>query len=74
MPDVKGLEESSKTHAILLPSKWRKETEGGWRIDVDITVQDEFDDKNDAEDMVMSENEDKSGSESDSESSTPNNI
>jgi hypothetical protein len=42
MPDVEGSEESSKTNAILLPRKWRKETEGGWRMDVDITVQDEL--------------------------------
>jgi hypothetical protein len=28
MPDVKGLEELSETNTILLPSKWRKETEG----------------------------------------------
>ena len=43
MPDVEGSEESSETNALLLPSKWRKETEGGWRMDADITVQDEFD-------------------------------
>jgi hypothetical protein len=42
MPDVEESEESSKTNAILLPRKWRKETEGGWRMDVDITVQDEL--------------------------------
>jgi len=36
MPDVEGSEELSETNAILLPSKWRKETEGGWRMDVDI--------------------------------------
>jgi hypothetical protein len=29
MPDVEGLEESSETNALLLLSKWRKETEGG---------------------------------------------
>ena len=57
-------------NAILLPSKWRKETEGGWRMDVDITVQDELDEENDVEDVIMSENED----EGDSESSTPDNI
>ena len=74
MPDVEGSEESSETNAILLPSKWRKETEGGWRMDVDITVQDEFDEENDVEVVIMSENEDKSGSEKDSESSTPDNI
>ena len=67
MPDVEGSEESSETNAILLPSKWRKETEGGWRMDVDITVQDELDEDNDAEDVIMSENDDERGSESDSE-------
>ncbi len=63
-------EELSETNAILLPSKWRKETEGGWRMDVDITVQDELDEENDVENVIISENED----ESDSESSTPDNI
>ena len=43
-------------------------------MDVDITAQDEFDEENDAEDMILSENEDESGSESDRESSTPDNI
>jgi hypothetical protein len=52
----------------------KKHTEGGWRMDVDITVQDEFDDENDMEDIIMSEDEDKGGSESDSELSTPHNI
>jgi len=70
MPDVEGSEESSETNAIRLTSKWRKETEGGWRMDVDIIVQDEFDEENDADDEIMNENED----ESDSESSTPDNI
>ena len=65
---------TSETNAILLPSKWRKETEGGWRMDVDITVQDELDEDNDAEDKIMSENKDERGSESDSETSTPDNI
>ena len=50
------------------------ETEGGWRMDVDITVQDELDEDNDAEDKIMSENKDERGSESDSETSTPDNI
>ncbi len=74
MPDVEGLEESSEMNAILLPSKWKKEKEGVWRMDVDITVQDEFDDENDMEDMIMSDDEDKGGSESDSELSPPHNI
>jgi len=70
MPDDEGSEYLSETNAILLPSKLRKETEGGWRMDVDIIVQDEFDEENDADDVILSENED----ESDSESSTPDNI
>ncbi len=70
MPDVEGSEESSEANAILLPRNWKKETEGGWRMDVDITVQDELDEENDVEDVIMSENED----EGDSKSSTPNNI
>ena len=55
MPDVEGSEESSETNAILLPSKWRKETEGGWRMDVDITVQDELDEENNVENVIVRE-------------------
>ena len=40
-------------------------------MDVDITVQNEFDDENDVAGVIMCENEEKSGSGSDSESSTP---
>jgi hypothetical protein len=29
---------------ILPPSKWKKETEGGWRMDVIFLVEDEWDD------------------------------
>ncbi len=39
-------------------------------MDVDITVEDEFDEENDANDVIMSENEDESGSKL----STPDNI
>ncbi len=74
MPDVERSEEWSETNAILLPSKWRKETKGRWRVDVDFTVQAEFDEENDAEDMILSENEDENGSGSDHESRTPDNI
>ncbi len=64
----------SETNAILLPSKWRKETESRWRMDINITVQDELDDKNDAENIIMSENDDIRRSERDSKSCTPDNI
>ncbi len=35
-----------------------KKTEAGGRMDVDITVQAKFDEENDAEDMILSGNED----------------
>jgi hypothetical protein len=34
MPVIAGLEELSKTDAILPPNKWRKKTEGGWRTEL----------------------------------------
>ncbi len=34
MPDIAGWEELSEMHVMLPPSKWQKETEGGWRMDV----------------------------------------
>ena len=73
MPDVEGSEESSETDVILLPSKWRKEVEGGWRMDVDITVEDELDDEMNVEVDMMSENGDEGSSGSESESSAPAN-
>ena len=69
--DIEGCKECTIGEQSLLPSKWNKDNkEGAWRMDVDIIVQDEFDEENDADDVIMSENED----ESDSESSTPDNI
>jgi pseudouridine-5'-phosphate glycosidase len=73
MLDVEELEYLSETNTILLPSKWKKETEGGWIMHVDITVQDKLDDENDVEGMIMCENKERSKSEIDGKSSTPNN-
>jgi hypothetical protein len=73
MPDVEGSEESSETDVILLPSKWRKEVEGGWRMDVDITVEDELDDEMNVKVDMMSENGDEGSSGSESKSSAPAN-
>jgi hypothetical protein len=73
MPDVEGSEESSEMDVILLPSKWRKEVEGGWRMDVDITVEDELDDEMNVEVDMMSENGDEGSSGSESKSSAPAN-
>ncbi len=57
------------------PTEQMEKSNRGWmRMDVDITVQAEFDEENDAENMILSENEDENGSGSDCGSSTPDNI
>ena len=63
MPDVEG-SEVTETEQILLPSKWNKDCDGAWRMDVDI----ELNDKNDSGNSD-DEDSDDSGSESESESS-----
>ena len=55
------MEELSETDAILPPSKWRKDTDGGWRMDVNFMVDDELDDAAEIDvevDKSMSENND----------------
>ncbi len=43
MPDIAGSEELSETDVIQPPNKWRKEMEGGWRMSVSFTVEDDLD-------------------------------
>jgi hypothetical protein len=39
MPDVEGKENSSEeTEQVLLPSKWNKNVEGTWRMDINVNV------------------------------------
>ena len=36
--DVEGCEEETQSDKILMPSKWNRDVEGSWRMDVDIAV------------------------------------
>ena len=61
MPDITGLKDLSQMDMILPRSKLKKEIEGGWRMDISFTVEDELDDavKIDVENVKsMSENND----------------
>ena len=62
MPDITGLKDLSQMDMILPRSKLKKEIEGGWRMDISFTVEDELDDavKIDVENVKsMSENNEK---------------
>ncbi len=37
--DAHGYEEETITNQQLLPSRWRKDKEGGWRMDVAIDIE-----------------------------------
>ena len=41
--DAHGYEEETITNQKLLPSRWRKDREGGWRMDVEIDIESETD-------------------------------
>ena len=36
--DIEGCEEKTQSDQILMPSKWNRDVEGAWRMDVDIAV------------------------------------
>jgi len=42
--DVDGRNEQVKSDQRLLPSKWNKDGENAWRLDIDISVLNEVDD------------------------------
>jgi hypothetical protein len=66
--DAHGYEELTITNQRLLPTRWRKDREGGWRMDVEIDIESEIDDESD-EDSKGKGEEDMSEDESDSEKS-----
>ncbi len=41
--DAHGYEEATITNQKLLPSRWRKDREDGWRMDVTIDIESETD-------------------------------
>ena len=67
IPDCTGWETSQEAKVILLPTKWNKDTEGAWRMDIPIDIDssdDECDDKKNKSDCHAEE-----FSDSESESS-----
>jgi hypothetical protein len=67
IPDCTGWETSQETEVILLPTKWNKDKEGAWRMDIQIDIDssdDECDEKNNESDCHAEE-----FSDSESESS-----
>ena len=38
MPDVGGYKTAKETNQRLLPSKWKKDVDGAWRMDVEVEV------------------------------------
>ncbi len=48
--DARGYEDSTITKQRLLPSRWRKNEEDGWRIDVAIDIESEIDNESDKDD------------------------
>jgi hypothetical protein len=40
MPDCTGWETLQETYQILLPSKWNKDVNGAWRMDLQIEFRD----------------------------------
>ncbi|KAL7552655.1 hypothetical protein ACHAWF_015887 [Thalassiosira exigua] len=72
MKDVKGFEETTESDVNLMPSKWNKDCELAWRMDVDIAVGEGLDDDvslDSDDDEASEEDVISSGDESDMESS-----
>ena len=55
MPDVERYATATEEAVTLLPSKWNKDCDGAWRMDVDISIGDEEDD---IEDQMVEIDED----------------
>ncbi len=47
--DAHGYEKATITNQRLLPTRWRKDREDGWRMDVKIDVRSETDDESNKE-------------------------
>ena len=55
IPDARGYKNNtvSNNNKRLLPSKWRKDEEGTWRMDVEIDIESDIDDGCDQETGVV---------------------
>jgi len=64
IPDAEGYEDITVSNQKLLPSKWRRDKEGAWRMDVDIDIESDLDSESNDEDEndedVVSDSDDSS--------------
>ena len=58
MTDVSGYEESQVGNQRLMPSLWKKDKQGGWRMDVEVDVSDEESDDESSSDIEEEGNSD----------------
>lgn len=81
MPDCDGYEKPTETDQVLLPTRWNKEVDGAWRMDIDIVIDDDVEDEemeddnesSSSDESEESESEEMSESESEQESNDDNN-
>mmetsp|Transcript_29604 Transcript_29604/g.62781 ORF Transcript_29604/g.62781 Transcript_29604/m.62781 type:complete len:567 (+) Transcript_29604:520-2220(+) len=66
MPDVGGYEEAKETDQFLLPTKWKKDKDNAWRMDVDVNITDNS--RRDGVNIESVEVESESESDSDGDS------
>ena len=50
MPDVEGEDKITESDYALLPSKWKKDVDGAWHMDVNIEIVDNYDSDKDTDD------------------------
>ncbi len=50
--DADGYDASTITDRKLVPSKWRNDKEGAWRMDIEIDVESDIDNESEDEDKV----------------------
>ena len=60
--DAHGYEEETITNQRLLPSRWRKDREDGWRMDVAIDIESETDSVSEEEGDGLEDGSDTEGS------------
>jgi hypothetical protein len=63
--DAHGYEEQTITNQRLLPSRWRKDREDGWRMDVAIDIESETDSVSEEEGDGLEDGSDTEGSDDD---------
>ena len=66
IPDSDDYNEYNESEQVLLPTKWNKDYEGAWQMDVDIEIENVMDDDNEIDNKIS---EDENENETEIESS-----